>query len=57
MTEAAQALAKERGFDLVLNAEGAFYFGDTLDVTQDTISMMDRLYEVQQKKETTTDAS
>ncbi len=50
INEASKIVAKEKGFDLILNDEGAFFHSQSLDVSEDIVKEMDKLFESEPKK-------
>lgn len=49
ITEASEAVAKKKGLDLILNEETAFFYSNTLDVSNDVVALMDDTFEKTQK--------
>lgn len=49
ITEASEAVAKKKGLDLILNEETAFFYSNTLDVSNDVVALMDESFEKTQK--------
>lgn len=44
IAEASKEVAKEKKLDVILNEEMAFYHADALNVSEDVVKMMDKLY-------------
>ncbi len=48
--QASQAVAKQKGLDLIMNDEGAFFHNPSLDVSKEIVKAMDDLYAKENKK-------
>jgi outer membrane protein len=51
ISEASKALAKEKGFDLIINDESCFYKAEKLDLSEDIIKKLDEMHEATEKAE------
>ena len=50
ISQASESIALEKGLTVILNEENCFYFSDSLDVTDEVISHMDRNWALERKK-------
>lgn len=51
VNEASKTVAEEKGLDLVLNDESAFFHSPSLDVSQDVVKEMDKRFDSEPKKQ------
>lgn len=50
VNEAADIVAKQKGLDLIINDESTFFHSSSLDVSQDIIKEMDKMFDKDAKK-------
>ena len=50
VAEASEMVAKEHGFDFLVNDESIFFYKESLDVTNEVVRKMDHLFEEEEKK-------
>lgn len=49
ITKASDEVAKSKGYDVILNEEGAFFNSSKLDISNEIIAVMDQMYEKEVK--------
>lgn len=57
ITTASEKVAKDKRLNVVLNKEACFFFSEKLDVTTSVIAEMDKVFEVEAKKQAETAAA
>jgi outer membrane protein len=50
VNEASQTVAKQKGLELILNDEGSFYHNPSMDISQDIVKELDKMFEKEPKK-------